>query len=267
MNASHDDLPSLRQALLPVAREAGAAILDVYQSDFDVERKDDDSPLTQADLASNRVILAHLKALTPDIPILSEESSGVPYEDRSGWTRFWLVDPLDGTKEFVKRNGEFTVNIALIEDGRPTLGIVYAPVLDVMYSSTAGEGAFRQQAGADAQPIHTAAWGPRLVVVASRSHANDATERYLERLREDHEIEVVSKGSSLKICLVAEGAAHVYPRTGPTSEWDTAAAHAVLEHAGGVLVDATEGAPLRYNKRDILNPHFVAACREDPPLP
>ena len=261
------DLTDLRHRLLPVVEEAGAAILDVYGRDFEVAFKDDDSPLTQADLASNRVILAHLKALTPDVPVLSEESADVPWETRRDWTRFWLVDPLDGTKEFVKRNGEFTVNIALIEDGRPVLGVVHAPVLEVTYSSAAGEGAFRRQAHGSEEPISVASWGRDLVVVASRSHANEATERYLARLREEHDVDVVAKGSSLKICLVAEGAAHVYPRTGPTSEWDTAAAHAVLEQAGGVMLQADSGERVVYNKQDVLNPHFVAACTADVPLP
>ena len=267
MASNELDEKRLRRELLEVAEEAGKAILDVYGEDFEVEFKEDDSPLTQADLASNRVILARLEALAPDVPVLSEESANVAWETRRDWRRFWLVDPLDGTKEFVKRNGEFTVNIALIEGGRPVLGVVHAPVLDVTYSAAAGEGAFRRQAGAAEQPIRVARWGRRLVVVASRSHANEATDRYLDRLRSDHEVEVVSKGSSLKICLVAEGAAHVYPRTGPTSEWDTAAAQAVLEQAGGVMLQADTGQPIVYNKENVLNPHFVAACRSDVPLP
>lgn len=267
MDSTRPDLTQLRRDLLPIVREAGRAILAVYERDFAVEYKDDASPLTQADLASNRVILQRLTALTPDLPVLSEESSSVPYETRKVWNRFWIVDPLDGTKEFVKRNGEFTVNIALIEDGRPVLGVVHAPVLDVTYSGAEGEGAFRQQDDAIERRIATAEPGETITVVASRSHANEATERYLDRLRETHRVDVVSKGSSLKICLVAEGAAHIYPRTGPTSEWDTAAAQAVLEQAGGVMLDAESGEPLPYNKENILNAHFVAAYARDVPLP
>ena len=261
------DLARLRTELHAVAEEAGAAILSVYERDFAVERKADDSPLTEADLASNRVILARLKALTPVVPVLSEESSQVPYEQRRAWPRFWLVDPLDGTKEFVKRNGEFTVNVALIDHGRPALGVVYAPVLRVGYSGVVGDGALRWQDGTDATPIHCTPPGERLRVAASRSHANAATEAYLDRLREHWDVEVVSKGSSLKICMVAEGAAHVYPRTGPTMEWDTAAADAVVTAAGGVLLDASDGAPLTYNKADLRNPHFVVAWSDEVPLP
>ena len=261
------DLNELRDALCHISAEAGAAIVDVYRRDFAVERKDDDSPLTEADLASNRVILARLKGLTPDLPVLSEESSHVELDERRAWTRYWLVDPLDGTKEFVKRNGEFTVNIALIDGERPVLGVVHAPVLDVTYSGVVGAGAYRRQGDSLDEAIQVRAPGAALRVVASRTHANQATEAYVHQLRSRWDVEVVSKGSSLKICLVAEGAAHVYPRTGPTMEWDTAAAHAVLEAAGGILVEASHGQRLRYNKRDLLNPHFVAAWSDDVPLP
>lgn len=267
MTGNEIDLERLRFALIPVAREAGRAILQVYESDFEVAYKDDDSPVTKADLAANRVILQHLKALTPDVPVLSEESSSVPYETRKSWKRFWIVDPLDGTKEFVKRNGEFTVNIALVEHGSPVLGIVHAPVLEVTYSATAGEGAFKQQAGGDDRRIEVSTPDEVLVVAASRSHRNEATERYLDLLRKTYSVEVISKGSSLKVCLVAEGTAHVYPRTGPTNEWDTAAAQAVLERAGGVMLDLTTGEPLVYNKPSTLNPGFVAAFGANIRLP
>ena len=261
------DPSQLRPDVSAIAIEAGEAILSVYHDDFTVERKVDDSPLTEADLASNRVILARLKARTPDIPILSEESSHTPFEQRRSWQRYWLVDPLDGTKEFVKRNGEFTVNIALIDGHRPVLGVVFAPVLGVGYAGVVGEGAWRWQADADEERIHPETPQGTLRVAASRSHANEATEAYLERLRSRWDIDVVSKGSSLKICLVAEGAAHLYPRTGPTMEWDTAAADAVLTAAGGALLDAKDGSPLRYNKADLRNPHFVAGWTDGIPLP
>lgn len=245
--------------LLPViaiARQAGAAIMEVYRSgDTGQTSKADDSPLTLADLAAHRIIVAELTRLTPDIPVLSEEDADIPYAVRSQWRRFWLVDPLDGTKEFIKRNGEFTVNIALIENGEPVLGVVYAPVLDVCYYGARSAGAHIRRGAAAALPIAAKphAQGEPLKVVASRSHADERTTALLQSLG-DHQC--ISMGSSLKLCLVAEGAAHFYPRLGPTMEWDTAAAHAVVDAAGGMVCDMA-GVSLRYNKADLHNPEFL----------
>ena len=253
---------SLLAPVRDIAREAGRAIMEVYvRADHEVVKKDDKSPLTAADLAAHSVIVNGLKALTPEVPVLSEEAAGIPWQQRRGWERYWLVDPLDGTREFIKRNGEFTVNIALIEDGVPVLGVVYAPVLDWMYSGATGHGAHKaQQDGVHAISTQAVSADQQaLRVVASRSHRGEALEAWLAAMERRHpDIEIVSMGSSLKICLVAEGRADVYPRLAPTSEWDTAAAQAVLEAAGGILLDA-DGNVLRYNhKESLLNPHFYA---------
>ncbi len=241
--------------MVALARVAGDRILEVYASDFNVEAKDDRSPLTAADLAAHRAIIDGLTALTPAIPMLSEESCEVPYATRAAWSRYWLVDPLDGTKEFVKRNGEFTVNIALVDAGVPVLGVVHVPVTQVTYSAATELGAFRRDGDGAARPIKTrvpAASPP--VIAGSRSHAGDSLGAFLERVG-PHEL--VSIGSSLKFCLVAEGKADCYPRFGPTSEWDTAAAQAVIECAGGTVTDL-EGAKLRYNAKDsLLNAGFI----------
>ncbi len=240
--------------IVDLARRAGDAILEIYDTDFEVEEKADKSPLTAADMASHNTIVAGLEQLTPEIPILSEESAKIPYETRREWRRYWLIDPLDGTKEFVKRNGEFTVNIALIDDGRPVLGVVHVPVKHVTYYAAEGEGAWRSEEGAAPVSIHVRDQVGRPIRVAgSRSHAGDSLKKYLENLGEH---EIVSMGSSLKLCLVAEGEADLYPRLGPTSEWDTAAAQAVVEAAGGMVTD-TKMQPLRYNtKESLLNPYF-----------
>jgi 3'(2'), 5'-bisphosphate nucleotidase len=252
MNARFS-MPQVQQ-LVALARSAGDAILEVYGQDFPVELKADESPLTEADLASHRMICDGLAELEPDTPVLSEESAGVPFAVRSGWRRYFLVDPLDGTREFVKRNGEFTVNIALIEDHLPVLGVVHVPVTGVTYFGAAGLGAFKQgDAAPEAIRVRRPAADP-VVVVGSRSHANPDLQDRLALLGAH---ELVSMGSSLKFCLVAEGAADFYPRLGPTSEWDTAAAQAVVEAAGGRVVKL-DGQDLRYNtKADILNPAFL----------
>ena len=238
-----------------LAVEAGLATLEVYQSDdFDVQHKGDDSPLTRADLASHRIIMAGLQKLTPDIPILSEESADIDFSVRSQWTKYWLVDPLDGTKEFIKRNGEFTINIALIEDGVAILSAVYVPVTAVGYSAAQGLGAFKSDGGVKKtiQVKKPASATP--VVVGSRSHLSPDVQAYLDKLGQH---DMVSMGSSLKFCLVAEGAADLYPRLGATSEWDTAAAQCVVEQAGGAVVDM-QGQPLAYNtKESLLNPYFM----------
>lgn len=246
--------PVAIEKIVEIARQAGAAILEIYATDFSVETKGDDSPLTKADMASHKIIVSALEALTPEIPVLSEESAEIPFDTRKTWDRYWLIDPLDGTKEFIKRNGEFTVNIALIEGDKPVLGVVHVPVSGVSYYGTSDGGAFRQDAGEVPQAIQVQSSHRRPVQVAgSRSHAGEALQSYLEKLG-DHE--VVSMGSSLKLCLVAEGKADIYPRLGLTSEWDTAAAQAVVEAAGGKVTDMAMQ-PLRYNtKESLLNPHF-----------
>ncbi|MEO7259586.1 MAG: 3'(2'),5'-bisphosphate nucleotidase CysQ [Luteimonas sp.] len=246
----------LREGIIAIAREAAARILMVYESEFAVEHKDDKSPLTAADLAAHYCIVEGLERLAPDIPVLSEESAeDVPAIVRREWRRLWLVDPLDGTREFVKRNGEFTVNIALIDDGLPVLGVVQAPVTGALWHAQRGRGAFRRDANQDIT-LHTRvpATAP-LRVAASRSHRDPRTAALMQRIGDT---EGVPLGSSLKFCRLAEGGMDVYPRFGPTSEWDTAAGQCVLEAAGGAVIDP-EGRPLRYNQRDtILNGDFLA---------
>ena len=241
------DLTSLLDAVARLAGLAGEKILMVYDSEFAIDQKEDRSPLTAADLASHHAIVEGLRELTPGVPILSEESSTLPYAQRSLWQRYWLVDPLDGTKEFIKRNGEFTVNIALIEGGTPSLGVVHVPVSGVSYLACRGCGARKHEPGREPIPIKVRKLpdGP-VMVVGSRSHRGDSLNRFLENLGE---YEMVGMGSSLKLCLVAEGSADVYPRLGPTSEWDTAAAQCVVEQAGGHVTD-TDMQPLRYNTKD-----------------
>lgn len=247
--------PELTATVVDIAREAGGRILQVYETDFAVERKDDKSPLTQADLAAHNVITSRLGKLEPHYPVLSEESAEMSFEQRAAWDCFWLVDPLDGTREFVKRNGEFTVNIALITKHSPVLGVIYVPVSATTYYAARGQGAFKQDADGQTHRIHVRSLpDDRITVAGSRSHGNDATRAFIGRLGD---VEMISIGSSLKTCLVAEGRADVYPRFGPTSEWDTAAAQCVVEEAGGHLTD-TELKPLRYNtKASLINPHFI----------
>lgn len=237
-----------------IAKAAGAAILDIYRQDFDVFTKEDSSPLTEADMASHNIIVKALLQLTPEIPVLSEESAAIPFDTRSSWNSYWLIDPLDGTKEFVNKNGEFTVNIALIENHRPVLGVVYLPVKETTYFGVVGEGAHVERDGrTSAISVSSTAQSP-LRVVGSRSHAGDSLKQFLAEIG-DHEL--LSMGSSLKLCLVAEGKADIYPRIGPTSEWDTAAAQAVVEAAGGKVTE-TSGKPLMYNRKEsLLNPYFL----------
>ena len=251
----------LMEPLVALAIEAGDRILEVYATDFDVQSKADASPLTQADLASQKAIAAGLKTLTPDIPVISEEEGLPPFSERSQWTRYWLIDPLDGTKEFVNRNGEFTVNIALIEDHRPVIGVVHVPVLHKTYSGCEGRGAEVRDSDGNASEIHVCAETRKPArVVGSRSHRGASLDAYLDKLGD---YDLVPMGSSLKFCVVAEGAADVYPRLGPTSEWDTAAAQAVVEQAGGSVVEL-DGKPLSYNaKEDILNPWFLVIGAAD----
>jgi 3'(2'), 5'-bisphosphate nucleotidase len=245
--------------LCELAELAGDAIMEIYESDdFETRTKDDDSPLTAADLASNEVLVDGLAALEPRLPILSEESRQIAYEERSDWSSFWMVDPLDGTKEFIKRNGEFTVNIALIEDGRPVLGVVHAPALNSTYWGIDGQGAFKKtQMGEHPIAVGESLRDP-VTVVVSRSHLRDRDKAFIERLEGRHgDVDTAPTGSSLKLCLVAEGGADVYPRFGPTMEWDIAAAHAVLVGAGGIIA-TVDGDEMTYNKRDLVNPLFIA---------
>ncbi|ROO28677.1 3'-5'-bisphosphate nucleotidase [Salinisphaera orenii MK-B5] len=245
----------LLDAVCDIAVEAGQLTLPIYYSDFDVETKDDDSPLTQADLAAHRHIQAALTRLTPDTPQLSEEGAETPYAERRGWAEHWLVDPLDGTREFVNKNDQFTINIALIRDHVPVLGVVYAPVLDTLWFGAGALGAFCQT-GDDAPrriAVSTRADTPRVLV--SRSHRGSEVDAVLARMPD---YEPVTMGSSLKFCVIAEGRADFYPRLGPTSEWDTGAGDAVLRAAGGAITDL-HGHALAYNDGDsILNPHFIA---------
>ncbi|HRQ88466.1 MAG TPA: 3'(2'),5'-bisphosphate nucleotidase CysQ [Bacteroidia bacterium] len=244
-----------------IARAAGAAILEVYGTEFAVDVKSDDSPLTDADRRSNAVILAGLAEMAPDVPVISEETQALPYEQRRSWEQFWLVDPLDGTKEFVKRNGEFTVNIALVRGTVPVAGVVYQPVGDHLYWAVEGQGAWKSSGGASAVRLQSSPHYSELdevVVVASRSHLTEEVREFVASLEgEGKRVEFRSAGSSLKLCLVAEGVADVYPRLGPTMEWDTAAAHAVALEAGRRVVEHGTGEALRYNKENLLNPYFI----------
>lgn len=246
----------LREGVIALAREAAAAILEVYEGAFDVERKADASPLTAADLAAHRCIVAGLARLAPEIPVLSEEAAEeTQTAERRSWSKLWLVDPLDGTREFVKRNGEFTVNIALIDEGAPVFGVIQAPVTGQLWHAQQGRGAFRRDGDAELRiGVRTPATAP-LRVAASRSHRDPRTEALMSRIGE---VETIGLGSSLKFCRLAEGGMDVYPRFGPTSEWDTAAGQCILEAAGGRVIDP-RGRPLRYNQRDtILNGDFLA---------
>lgn len=247
-------LPDLLDPIVSLCETAAAHIMGIYARDFSVTSKDDNSPLTEADLASHRILVRGLRNLTPGTPILSEESAQIPWEERQQWQRYWLVDPLDGTKEFINRNGEFTVNVALIEDGVPVLGVVSAPMLNCTWYAASGVGAFRRRNASHGEAIYTRAVPQPPVVVASRSHRSERLQDYLERLGQHEDI---SCGSSLKFCRIAEGAADCYPRLGLTSEWDTAAGQCVVEQAGG-RVTIAGGEALRYNtKESLLNPDFL----------
>jgi 3'(2'), 5'-bisphosphate nucleotidase len=253
---------------ISAATEAGKEILKIYNdpsSDFSVEKKADNSPLTIADKASHRVIERQLK--NTGLPVLSEEGRDIPYDERKSWTAFWMVDPLDGTKEFIKQNGEFTVNIALISDCRPVMGVIYVPVTHTLYVGDIGQGAWKLEEAKIAVPFETIKnKGTRLpqnnqlghfTVVGSRSHANPETKAYIEKRKAEYnEIDIISRGSSLKICMVAEGVADEYPRFGPTMEWDTAAGHAIANAAGKKLWQTNLKKELTYNKKELLNPFF-----------
>ncbi len=245
--------------LMEIARKAGAAIMEIYNSDadFGVEAKSDNSPLTRADSAANAVICDGLEKLSVQYPIVSEENKTASYEVRKHYEHYWLVDPLDGTKEFIKKNGEFTVNIALVHGQRPVFGVVYAPVLDEMYWAAKGEGAYLIK-GEETTRLKSSSFSMEdngLRVVCSRSHLNEGTQKFVDDLNAP---ELVAKGSSLKFLILASANAELYPRLAPTMEWDTGAAQIVLEEAGGKVLQAATGTPLLYNKEDLLNPHFIA---------
>ena len=247
--------------LRDVARRAGEAVLEVYRQDFEVEFKADASPLTEADQRSNEVIVAALQARYPEIPIISEEIRALAFSERAGWESCWLIDPLDGTKEFVKKNGEFTINIALIHRGEPVAGVVYQPVTGAMYSAERGAGAYLEEPGKSPRRLENHkhySSEQHVTVVASRSHLSQEVEDFVAELRSGGKhVEFQSAGSSLKLCLVAEGKATVYPRFAPTMEWDTAAAHAVVNEAGRKVLDRDTREPLTYNKENLLNPWFI----------
>ncbi len=254
-------MKTLIDPVVALAEEAGLAIMAVYSSDFDVQSKDDNSPLTQADLNSHLCIVAGLEALTPDLPIISEESGLPDYAERRRWDRYWLIDPLDGTKEFVNRNDEFTVNIALIEDQKPVFGVVHVPVQQKTYLGCEGYGAELRKDGGPGVSIRVAdASASPVRVVGSRSHRGASLDAYLENLGD---YDMIPMGSSLKFCVIAEGGADLYPRLGLTSEWDTAAAQAVVEQAGGSVL-TLDGKAMKYNtKSDILNPFFFVVGATD----
>jgi 3'(2'), 5'-bisphosphate nucleotidase len=278
------DLNRLLETALTASLEAGRKLLEIYRSDYSVSEKSDRSPITDGDLAADQAIVDILTRQAPDLPILSEEQAEVPYETRRDWQAAWVIDPLDGTKEFLKENGEFTTNIAVVIEGRPVLGVVYAPAVGTIYWGTESGGAFRSSVQGEASdvdsaerltaraqqlPIMAASASPRggrapgatqrrFTIAASRSHLNEETRRYISWLTASRgEPEWITAGSAVKLCLVAEGSADVYPRLGTTMEWDTAAGDAVVRAAGAEVVAYATGAPLEYNKRDLRNPWFV----------
>ncbi len=240
--------------IVTIAQEVGDAIMIIYNRDFTIEYKDDKSPLTEADTKSNEIICSALVNLYPDIPILSEENKAAPYKERKEWEYFWLIDPIDGTKEFIKKNGEFTVNIALVYKDTPVLGVVYAPVLGDMYRAKKGEGAYKNN---QKLPLHVNTTPEKkLSVVASKSHFSQETQEFIDKL-ETETIEQVSKGSSLKLCMVAEGVADIYPRLAPTMEWDTGAADAIVRESGKMTYQFENNQAIIYNKENLLNPWFI----------
>ena len=281
----------LVMALL-AAKDAGRAILDVYRQDFDISYKDDHSPLTLADQRSHNIIVSHLSDVSGErLPILSEEGRSISYQQRRRWKYFWMADPLDGTKEFIKKNDEFTVNIAQIHQNRPILGVIYVPVKDVFYFAGDGLGAYRMDnsdilAIGNNRPVKNDSTrvletilarsiklpddnhrfekkDSQITIVGSRSHATKELEAFIENMRKNHErVEFISAGSSLKLCLVAEGRADIYPRLGPTMEWDTAAGQVIVEQARGSVLNYEVDEPLRYNKKNLLNPWFIASIND-----
>lgn len=247
------------EPLLKICQTAGKLIMDVYRSDFSVDYKDDKSPLTMADTRSNACIREALETLHPDIPILSEETQTAPYEERKHWEWFWLVDPLDGTREFVKKNDEFTINIALVHKDTPVLGIINAPALNKTVYAIQGKGCYGVVADKHVPLTGKQANNEKsIVIIGSRSHGSERFKQYVNELQARYEeVEIISAGSALKFCLLAEGKADIYPRLGPTMEWDTAAGHVIVNECGKQLSVLETGKPLYYNKPELLNPFFV----------
>jgi 3'(2'), 5'-bisphosphate nucleotidase len=244
--------------IIAIAQKAGDAIMEIYAENFAVAYKNDQSPLTKADKTANEIIVIGLETLSVKLPILSEEGREISYEERKGWEYFWMVDPLDGTKEFIKKNGDFTVNIALIHKGTPILGVVYAPALNEMYWSKQGDGAFKNN---KKLPLHINTSPDKLLrVVASKSHLSLETQKYIDNLDKiTSKIECIAKGSSLKLCMIAEGSADIYPRLAPTMEWDTAAADAIIRECGAQITHYIDQEFLCYNKISLINPWFIAS--------
>jgi len=240
------------EKIVEIAKDAGDAVMKIYEKDFSVEFKDDNSPLTEADLKANSIICSALQKLYPTIPIMSEENQQVEYTQRKEWQYYWCIDPIDGTKEFIKKNGEFTINIALIEKTTPVLGVVYAPAIGDIYKAKKGDGAFKNGIKL---PIKRE--DNNLVIVASKSHLTDETKNFIEKIETTKEKVFISKGSSLKLCMVAEGVADIYPRLAPTMEWDTAAADAIVRESGKMSYQLDKKLPIVYNKENLLNPWFV----------
>ncbi|NND64112.1 MAG: 3'(2'),5'-bisphosphate nucleotidase CysQ [Flavobacteriaceae bacterium] len=262
-------MKSYLETAIIAAIEGGKAIMKIYATEFDVEIKGDNSPLTQADKNANDIINEYL--IPTEIPIISEENKQTDYSERSKWSSCWIVDPLDGTKEFVKRNGEFTVNIALVQKGEPFLGVIYVPVSKMLYfTNTEANRSYKIVVEEDeisvddiiqnAEVLQPAPLSEPVKVVGSRSHLNDDTKDFISEIEKNKQVEIVSKGSSLKFCLVAEGNAHVYPRFAPTMEWDTAAGHAICKATGISVIDQSTNKPLRYNKENLLNPYFLVTA-------
>lgn len=260
-------MTDLLQIAIRASLEAGERIMEIYENeDFEVDFKSDDSPLTKADIASHNIIMEHLKST--GIPVLSEEGKSIPYKERSSWKRLWIVDPIDGTKEFIKRNGEFTVNIALIQDQKPIVGVVYVPALKELYFSTSEIGSYKTRAInsnlsiedriQESQKLPINNLDRPYTVVASRSHLSEETSEFIAKLEEKHgKVERLSKGSSLKLCMVAEGSADMYPRFAPTMEWDTAAGQAICNHSGCTVINWETKSDLLYNHEELLNPWFL----------
>lgn len=255
---------------IKAALKGGTEILKVYETNFDVETKEDNSPLTQADKNANEVIMGYLKPTS--IPIISEENRQLEYKERKDWKQCWIVDPLDGTKEFIKKNGEFTVNIALIEDGDPVLGVIYVPVSKTLYFTSengksskkiviSSEDISVEEIFKNAKEIKPKPIDSVVKIVGSRSHLNDDTKNFITNIEKESPVEIVSKGSSLKFCLVAEGLAHLYPRFAPTMEWDTAAGHAICKAVGVDVVDQSTGKSMKYNRPNLLNNYFLVKAK------
>ena len=247
---------NLISGVINIARQAGVAILDVYNTDFDISIKDDKSPLTEADTRANDIIIEGLEKITPDVPVLSEEGKDIPFKERSNWDAYWLVDPLDGTKEFIKKNDEFTVNIALLKQNQPVFGVVFAPALNKLYWGSREKGSFKSSNGDKyiLIAVNSQITNPVQIAV-SRSHPSSAMNSFISQFAE---YVLHPMGSSLKICSVSDGTVHFYPRLGPTMEWDTAASHAIIRSAGGELINIGTNKPLEYNKKELLNPKFIA---------